>query len=700
MADSGSSTMRVTYQFETKADQNDWQVRGVTIREALSDLYTATVDLACIYDLNDPGPAPDPSVLVGNDCTLVLDRSGHSQKLHGIVTSATHGGHNNNCILANVTIEPALSALAQRINSRIFPSGLTAVDIIERILAEGLKTDYKREFTKKLTAKYAEREFTVQYRESDLDFISRLMQYEGINYFFDHTGDSTEKLVLVDSNDQFSKTKTLDGEPVAFGKTRIELTENESVGTFSTVSRTGSTDVAVRGYDWTQPTGVESVIEEPDPQNRKREVYNPGHLNIGIHEIESGYAKNKIDHENQSKLLKQRLDARKKVFTGIGYVTAFRPGEVFELSNHPLDGFDGKYLLTEVQHIRPTKDVNEAEKLGVAGLPESKSGSSPLETYENRFKCILLDAKIPFRPARSVSWPTISGPQTAIVVGPDGKNEPAGDIYTDKYGRIKVRFHWDRRPNTKTKEDKEQSSSWMRVAQSWAGPGYGVSFIPRIGMEVVVTFLEGNPDKPLVTGCVYNGANMLTGKEDLDLDKTSNSSRSAIRTATTPGGKGYNELRFEDKKGSEEIFVHAQKDYHEVVENNHDLKVHKDQSYAVNGTQTITVDGKHTGTYHGGREVTVEQFDNTTVKEANKNTTVEGQYNIEADEHYKVKQNTTEFYLKDAVELKSTGDITIKTGAALISLSPAGMITIQSGASKIEINALGVQVTGPTIKLN
>jgi type VI secretion system secreted protein VgrG len=671
---SGSSTKRVYYDFETKADDNDWQVRGVTIRESLSGIYTASVDLACDED------SADPSKLLGNNCVLKIERDSHIQRLCGIVSRVKSGGRDDRQILANVKIEPALSALKQRIDCRIFQEQ-TAVDIIEQILRKDL-ADYDRKFTKKLTGQYAVREYTVQYRESDFDFISRLMQYEGINYFFDHQG-KVEELMLVDSHDQYPKTKTSDGDPVPFLGNRSELATTETVGTFAIVSRTGSTDITVRDFDWTRPLlQVESAKKAPDPQGRQREVYEADHLNIGGYKAP---AYSEIDNDNQAKLLTQGLDVGQKVFFGAGFVTALRPGEVFELVDHPQPGFDGKYLLTEVNHIRPAADADENTR------------SKALESYENRFKCILFDDKVPFRPVRSVSRPTISGPQTAIVVGPKGE-----DVFTDEHARIKVQFHWDR-----LGKNDEKSSCWVRVAQSWAGPGYGTLFIPRIGMEVVVTFLEGDPDRPLVTGCVYNGTNGVKN----DLEQPKYKTRSAIRTSTAPGAKGYNELRFEDIKGGEEIFVHAQKDYNEVVENNHDLKVHKNQSYGVDGNQTISVGGNRDLKVQGNKTTTVQKGnETTTVQKGNKTATIAGEYKIVADKTLDVLQNATKLVLKDGVYIGTPGDltlkstetgITLKSGAASIHLSAKdGKITIEGAGSKIEIGATGVNVTGPLIKLN
>lgn len=646
MADSGSSTKRVYYDFETKADDNDWQVRGVTIREWLSGIYTASVDLACAE------LSADPSKLLGNDCVLKVERDTHVQQLCGIVSRVKSGGHDDKQILTNVTIEPALSALRERVDSRVFQEQ-TAVEIIEQVLKKGL-ADYSRKFSNKLTGKYPVREYTVQYRESDFDFVSRLMQYEAISYFFDHKG-AVEELVLIDSNDQYPKITTYDGEPVPFVGNRSELATTEAVGTFSILSRTGSTHITVRDFDWTRPLLlVESAKKEPDLQGREREVYDPDQLNIGAYKAP---AYSEIDNDNQVKLRKQSLDAQRKVFAGTGYVTPFRPGVVFELVDHPLPGFDGKYLLTEVNHIRPVADA------------EDKPRTDALESYENRFECILLDEKVPFRPVRSVSRPTLSGPQTAIVVGP--KNE---EVFTDEHARIKVQFHWDR-----LGKNDESSSCWVRVAQSWAGPGFGTLFIPRIGMEVVVTFLEGNPDRPLVTGCVYNGTNLTA----VDLEQPKYKTRSAIRTATSPGLQGYNEIRFEDVKGGEELYFHAQKTQTIEVLDNRNKTVGGHQTENVAKNKTIDVQGDHTETVAGNYTTTIQKAETRTVVsdqtltvQANQTESIVGQ----AQRMVGMNQRVT---IGVASEEIVGAQKSITVGGALVLQVGAGMSMVAAGACAV-----------------
>jgi type VI secretion system secreted protein VgrG len=225
------------------------------------------------------------------------------------------------------------------------------------------------------------------------------------------------------------------------------------------------------------------------------------------------------------------------------------------------------------------------------------------EPYRNRFTCVSED--VPYRPERRTRCPVVGGAQTAVVVGPAGE-----EIHTDVSGRVKVQFHWDR----EGKRD-DRSSCWIRVSQAWAGPGWGALYLPRVGQEVVVEFLEGDPDRPIIVGGVYNGAN--PPPVDLPGEKT----RSTLRSASSPGGDGSNELRFEDAKGQEEVYLHAQRDLNVVVENdasrrvggNETIAVDKDRARSVGGSQSLQVAKDDTSTITGSQLLTVSGNRTTTV---------------------------------------------------------------------------------------
>jgi type VI secretion system secreted protein VgrG len=290
-----------------------------------------------------------------------------------------------------------------------------------------------------------------------------------------------------------------------------------------------------------------------------------------------------------------------------------------------VDAENQDYVLTSVRH--------EAADASVAGDGDSH--------YANTFAC--MPARVIFRPARTTPWPAVQGPQTAVVAGPAGD-----EIYVDKYGRVKVQFFWDRQG----KMD-ENSSCWIRVSQSWAGKNWGAAFHPRVGQEVVVDFLEGDPDRPLITGRVYNA--VQTQPYDLPGDKT----RSGIKSRSSKGGGAddFNELRFEDKKGSEDVYFHAQKDFHRVVENDDDLKVGHDQTIEIknNRTETVKEGDEKVAVEKGNREVTIDMGNDTlTIKMGNQTTKLNlGKSETEAMQSIELKVG------QSSVKLDQTG-VTIK----------------------------------------
>jgi len=274
----------------------------------------------------------------------------------------------------------------------------------------------------------------------------------------------------------------------------------------------------------------------------------------------------------------ERWQSGRKQAWGQGRCVRQTAGQLFTLGQHPRDDFNREFMLTRIEHFGSQPLMGEVTDGASMG-------------YENRFLCMPSD--VPYRPPQRSPKPTVNGVQTAVVVGPSGE-----EIHTDEHGRVKVQFHWDR----EGKND-DKSSCWIRVAQAWAGTSWGAMFIPRIGNEVVVTFLEGDPDRPLIVGSVYHGTNVPPyGLPD-------NKTKSTIKTNSSAGGEGSNELCFEDKKGEEEIFLHGQKDWNTVIENdatqevkndellkvgnNRMKEVVKDQGEKVGGNKAIAVDGNH-----------------------------------------------------------------------------------------------------------
>jgi type VI secretion system secreted protein VgrG len=424
---------------------------------------------------------------------------------------------------------------------RIFQN-MTTPDIIKEVL----KTSdvYSFEYECRFHGTYSPREYCVQYRETNMDFITRLMAEEGMFFYYEIKKDA-HFLVFGDS---YICHKDISGDPEVLFSEKGQLVNDEEVVTvFNDTNQITTGAVQLRDYDFTHPS-YKPVASAKSTEYDGVENYDyPGNL-----------VNEKINHRLITMNL-ERETQKRHTMEGASVCRQFTAGHTFTLIDKLGLKPKVEYLLTSVIHTgTQPQSLHEL------------TGSTQGNTYSNTFTCV--PRGIPFRPNR-LPKPSVMGVQTAIVTGP--KNE---EIYTDEYGRIKVQFHWDR-----LGKNDALSSCWMRVAQSWAGYGFGAMFIPRIGQEVIVDFIDGDPDRPIVTGSVYNGRNILP--YNLPAEKT----KSTIKTETTPGGKGFNELRFEDKKDQEEIYIHGQKDWNIEILNDKGQNIGHDEKLDVKNDRTKTV---------------------------------------------------------------------------------------------------------------
>jgi type VI secretion system secreted protein VgrG len=510
----------------------------------------------------------DETKLVGEGATLTIRPPEKDERyLHGIIAGVRSweaGSGKENHRHLQFRVVPSLWRLGQTRNSRIFQKK-SIPNIVKEVLDAWKVThvwgNKRSSGPDGLASTYPQRDYVVQYGETDLEFVSRLLETVGIFYFFEFE-DGKHTLVLVDGN---ASCHDIPGDiKIPFRSDPSALAQDEFLDDFSCRLEVRSGTVTLRDFDYLKPT-----VDLTAPAKGQVDA------NLEVYEYPGGYD----DAGAGKSLAKLRLEerrARAELFAGKGRVARFAAGAEFELEDHPLNALNAKYLLLSVRHVGT--QAHSAPEQG---------GSQAAESYRCHLEAI--EAKVPFRPARWTPRPIMPGPQTAVVVGPKGE-----EIYTDAHGRIKVQFHWDR-----AGKNDESSSCWMRVTQPWAGPSWGALYLPRIGQEVVVEFLEGDPDRPIVTGAVYNGLN--PPPYDLPGEKT----KSTLKSDSSPGGGGSNELRFEDAKGSEEVFLHAQKDMHIVVENDKDQKVHGNETLAVDKDRSITVGGN--------QQLSVSKNDSTTI---------------------------------------------------------------------------------------
>ena len=599
----GEQIEPVSYEVELHdlgGDHQDWRLRRLHLSEGLSQCYEATLDLL------NTNATVDSDELLGQKLTLHVARGSSVERLvHGIIHRVDYIGITAGNLMVRVYVVPAFRLLSHRVDSRIFQDQ-SVPEILQAVIEAGLGAfDRELELRGGLVPEerdehYPKRDYCVQYEESDLDFVMRLMEEEGITYFFEHDpeeGDrKKELLVLVDQagdnpNAGCPETDIIDpdgAKEVPIIPDRPDTADTESIQHFDWCLPKQTLKVHARGFNWkafdpeAQPEGTAEVGDGSGAAGWEPELYVFGERRKIVDEAgDDDFNGTGIEEFADAAVRRLELFQRQtQLGKGRSNVINLSPGHWFKLREHAHDRVNEiqEFLVTRVIHTADCPDVERQS---------ADAGSSMRARYENTFEVIPRSTK--FRPAITTPKPRIYGPQTATVRG-SGTEE----IHTDQHGRIKVRFHWDR-----ISAQDDTASCWVRVAQSWAGARWGSLFIPRVGMEVVVEFLHGNPDSPLVTGCVYNNAN--PPPYDLPDEKT----KSTIKTETSPGGGGFNELRFEDAKGSEEVFLHAQKDLNEVVKNNHSTRVGANQTHTVGGDRVRVVKGSETITIEGNQTIIV-----------------------------------------------------------------------------------------------
>ncbi|MEM9461547.1 MAG: type VI secretion system tip protein TssI/VgrG [Myxococcota bacterium] len=567
----GPRLEQVSYQLQVQgAPDPDWHVRRVHLVEAISEPYELSVDLIT----NDIDLEVDE--MLGAQAQLEITRNTFARRIPGIVEQVDFLGVASERLKVRLRIVPAFKLLTQRVDTRIFQDQ-TVPEILQEVLEPALG-QYGRALDRSgLAQTYLVRDYCVQYGESDFAFACRLMQEEGIAYIFEPEGgddgeEGPEQLVLVDqggdeANADFPRIEGDTLEQIPIITDRPETADHESLRDLEWVRPEQITKVTTRRFNWKRPDPDAPPVaehEQADPRDRHREIYRPDpRRRIEDYQQSDSYRGTTASEDEEPLTVKrfEMFTGRRAYGRGESNVTCMRAGGVFEVAEHPHAGvaFAG-FLATRVVHEGDCAD----EELG------ARPGDA---RYHNTLECIPVTTR--YRPPEAMPKPRVFGPQTATVTGPEEE-----EIHTDVHGRIKVRFHWDR-----ISPLDDSASCWVRVAQMWAGPGWGTWFLPRIGMEVVVEFLDGNPDRPLVVGCVYNGLNGTP--YPLPGEKT----KSTIKSNSSIGGEGFNELRFEDAKGAEEIFIHAQRDQNERVLNNRTRLVKGNEWLTIEGNKLVRIDG-------------------------------------------------------------------------------------------------------------
>ena len=646
-------------------------VRSIAVQEQISRLFQIEAELS------SENGAIDFNKIVGHNATIRLQANESTTRyFNGFVSRFVQVAGKGGYAHYRATLVPWLWFLTRTADCRIFQEK-SIPGIIEEVFKGHGFTDYQL----KLSGSYAKWEYCVQYRETDFNFVSRLMEQAGIYYYFTHDN-AKHLLVLADSASAHK--------PFA-GYEEVEFSEMEKGGAPRQVVK-----------DWTMEKEVQPVaysLNDFDFKKPKASLRSSssiarqhGAAQFEVYDYPGEYVENG-EGDRLTKIRVEELQSQHDIRRGQTSARGLAAGGTFKLKNHPRGDQNKEYLITGVSL--------HAE----AGEYASQQGGSGGDFFSCAFSVI--EKTQPFRAPRLTPKPTVQGLQTAIVVGPKGE-----EIYTDKFGRVKVQFHWDRYG----KAD-ENASCWIRVSQGWAGKQWGSIYLPRIGQEVIVEFLEGDPDRPLITGRVYNGEAMPP--YDLPAEKT----KSTLKSNSSKGGAGFNEIRFEDKKGSEQVFIHAEKDEDIRVKNDarewigkdRHLIVKKDQLEQVVGDKHMTVKGDHLSmikgdhseTTKGGHYAKIDGSDNLTVGlaqsikiGADASLKVGGNWNNEAGEKISVKAGK-EFHAKagTAYALEAATSVHIKAGTTLV-IEAGAQLSLKVGGNFIDINPGGVFIKGTMVMIN
>lgn len=657
-------------QFTSVLGQDELLIDTFEGAEGLSRLFDFQVEL-----MADVGADIDPTKIVGTKATValaLLDVQG-TRYFNGLVASfeQTSGGSDFDVYRAHIV--PALWQLKLSTNCRVFQNKMP-MEIVKDVI-----TPYGLSMSDVTTGSYKPLDYCTQYNETDLNFISRIMEQFGIYYWFEHE-DGDHTVTFGDDRGAYSPCELVSEMKYA----------PESQGTedlyHSTVNdiRVSSTMITGKHSSWDYD--YRNYAHNPNgPVNSAADLGKNALERYHFPSGEGGYVKI-VDKQlttpaHGTTILKAQQDAsdaNASIFHGASNARTYLSGFTFDLTDHPRDAWNQTYLLTEVAHHV------------VQSPPYLSDGAANPQPYTNRFAAI--ESTVMFRPVACTKKPRILGPQTAMVVTPAGE-----DIFLDKLGRVSVQFLWDRERKADTVDN-----TWVRVAQHWGGSGWGTYFWPRKHDEVVISFLDGDPDNPIITGSVYNGTNMP--KYALP----DNSTRSGILTRSSKTGTAANanELRFEDKKGTEEIYINAEKDMNVNVEADHSRNVGVNEMIDVKGARWLTVEKSQTTSVKENITTVIGANSNHTVggdhlqkyagntdinHVGNLTEKVGGDYSIQCSGKHNEKVGSV--YVVDAgqeVHMKAGMTVTVEAGMELTLKGAGGFITI--GPSGVTIQGIMVLI--------
>ena len=651
-------------------------LQELTGYEGISRLFHYEVDL-----LAHENESIDFTQIVGQRVSITINLpDGNPRYINGFVSRFSQGETDDQTLFTHYHAEivPWLWFLTRQADCRWFQEELPR-DILSKVLS-GYSSDYRFD----LQGDYTKLEYCVQYRETSFNFVSRLMEEFGIFYYFDHSTQGKHEMVISDHSDSLPACPN---SPISYSIQVGGLADPEVITNWHAGQEVRTGKYTVTDYNFTTPSlnlssNMPTVVQLGASSNLELYDYPGPHTTL---DEGDAVAKRRMQEE----------EAVYKVITGAGNCRGLMSGYSFDLQKHYRSDQNKKFVCTEVRHFVS------------AGQSYTSALATGVETYSNTFTCIPSDT--PYRPARLTPKPFVQGLQPAIVVGKSGE-----EIWVDKYGRIKVQFYWDRLGT-----NDEKSSCWIRVSQPWAGAQWGSIWTPRMGQEVLVSFLEGDPDRPIVVGRVYNDNEMppyvLPDHQTVSTFKS--------RSSKGGGASNYNELRFEDLDGSEQVYIQAEKDMDQRVKNdsrefigaNRHLIVTNEQHEQVQADKHLHVNGNHIEKIDTNMSLQVGGDQKEAVT-GNKSLNVTGNLNesVTGNVSLSVTGNQNESVTgsvslsvtmgkMDSITMgymMSAMSIHLSAEAGIVIECPAG-ITLSAGGSSIDVSPAGVFVTGgPMVFLN
>lgn len=648
--------------------------RAARVREALSRITEIRIEFVAAEG------RLAAEALLGTRMRLTMNTdAGGPRKFQGTVTAIDYMGTAEGFDLYGVDVRPWLWFLTRCSDNRIF-QGQSTVGIFDAVCrGRGFGNHRTR-----LSGTFEAREYCVQYGETDFAFVSRLLEDDGIAYYFDHCGDG-EEMILADgigSYDPVPGGGTLKFVPRSRDSTR----EGGDVFEWSVQARVVSGAFTLVDYNMTKPN-TDLTVTSAIAKGRH------GHSKYERYEIDGHYAE--VARGNDLVRVRMEGEAHRALrYAGAANAPHLGAGRKFTLSGEPRLRKDASFLVIEAEHHLRATDLGDR-----GGTLEALTGTNRLQFPDDagRYVCrfVAAPAEEPFRPPRITPWPHLTGLHTAVVTGPPGE-----EIHTDDYGRIKVQFHWDRQGK---KDDK--TTCWVRTVVPWSGRGWGMFAVPRVGQEVAIQFERGNPDHPICTGMLYNDATRHAFK------LPDNRTMSGLRTNSSKGGKGFHELVFEDKKDAEFIRMISEKDYIQTVKRNATVSIGEggkgegDLTQTVHRHKTETLKtGDHSFTVEKGHQkISIRQNHETKIG-GKSDTTITGDTKVTVEQGNFAEviaqgNRSRDVKMGNDDTKVAMGNITIDAALGKITITAMQEILLKVGTSTVKLSQAGVDIKGLMVQV-